>query len=181
MSENDETAFAAMVATHQRALHRYARRRVGPDDAADVVAEVFAAAWRHRERLPDPVEPWLFRTAWHVLLHQFRAARRRASLDARLQLEHGRDAGTGGHADGDARVRAALSRLRPIDQELLRLAYWEDFDAARIAEIVGGSPQAVRVRLHRARRRLAAHLPELADRADELSRLSAFEAQEQTS
>jgi RNA polymerase sigma factor (sigma-70 family) len=161
---DDEIAFAAIVARHQPGLYRYARRRVGPEDAADVVAEVFAAAWRHRERLPDPIKPWLFRTAWNALLHQFRAARRRANLAARLQAE--RDPIGDASHDPSIRVRAALARLRPVDQELLRLAYWEELDAAAISEIVGGTPQAARVKLHRARRRLAALLPDVTQHAD---------------
>jgi RNA polymerase sigma-70 factor (ECF subfamily) len=37
----------------------YAVRRVPRDEADDVVAEVFAAAWRHRASVPDPALPWL--------------------------------------------------------------------------------------------------------------------------
>lgn len=154
---SDDDRFSTLVECHQAALFRYARRRVAAVDAADVVAEVFAAAWRHRDRLPDPVEPWLYRTAWNALLHQFRGARRHAALVVRLHNEREPHV----HASEDhagERIRAALARLRPIDQELLRLAYWEELDAAQIAYIVGGTPASVRVRLHRARKRLAARL-----------------------
>ncbi len=40
----------------------------------------------------------------------------------------------------------------------LRLAYWEDLPADDIAVVLGCSPGAARVRLHRARKRAAAHL-----------------------
>jgi RNA polymerase sigma-70 factor (ECF subfamily) len=154
----DDAAFAELVERNRVAVYRYARRRVSEADAADVVAEVFAAAWRHRDRLPEPVERWLYRTAWNALLHQFRSARRQASLTARLLQEHRPE--PGGPIDGGEAVRSALATLRPIDQELLRLAYWEQLDAAEIAFVVGGTPAAVRVRLHRARRRLATRLPD---------------------
>jgi DNA-directed RNA polymerase specialized sigma24 family protein len=45
-------------------------------------------------------------------------------------------------------VLAALRRLSPRDQEALRLTVWEDLDIATAAA-------AMKVRVHRARRRLA--------------------------
>lgn len=162
-SNHDDVAFAAMVAAQQPLVYRYVRRRVGATDADDVVAEVFATAWRHWERVPDPIEPWLLRTAWNALLHQFRHARRQASLAARLEFERPRGETDAGSSDV-LRVQAALAKLRPVDQELLLLAYWEELDAAAIAEVIGGRPEAVRVRLHRARRRLSALLPEVTPR-----------------
>ena len=52
-------------------------------------------------------------------------------------------------------VRAALSRLRDADQEILRLAVWEELAHRDIATIVGCAEAAVAVRLHRARGCLA--------------------------
>lgn len=49
---------------------------------------------------------------------------------------------------------AALSRLRPPDQEILRLAVWEELPHRDIAAILGCSESSVAVRLHRARIRL---------------------------
>ncbi|NNF11364.1 MAG: sigma-70 family RNA polymerase sigma factor, partial [Acidimicrobiia bacterium] len=49
----------------------------------------------------------------------------------------------------------ALSRLKPIDQELLRLRIWEDLSHAEIGEVLGISSHAVTMRLKRATGRLA--------------------------
>ncbi|MDF2806481.1 MAG: polymerase subunit sigma-24 [Cellulosimicrobium sp.] len=55
-------------------------------------------------------------------------------------------------------VERALARLGPDDQELLRLVAWEELARDEIALVLGISRAAVRVRLHRARRRLAEQL-----------------------
>jgi DNA-directed RNA polymerase specialized sigma24 family protein len=52
----------------------------------------------------------------------------------------------------------ALGRLEFEDQEILRLAGWEELSPGEIAVVLGISPVAARSRLHRARRRLRAAL-----------------------
>lgn len=60
-----------------------------------------------------------------------------------------------GEAETRSDVHRALSRLDAEDQELLRLLEWDGLDRAEIATVLGISRNAVRVRLHRARRRFA--------------------------
>jgi RNA polymerase sigma-70 factor (ECF subfamily) len=45
-------------------IHAYAAHRLGPDQAADVVGEVFLAAWRRLDTIRSGHErPWLFGAA----------------------------------------------------------------------------------------------------------------------
>ncbi|RFU38840.1 sigma-70 family RNA polymerase sigma factor, partial [Actinomadura logoneensis] len=53
------------------------------------------------------------------------------------------------------RVAAALRSLPEADRELLTLVGWEGLGHAELATVLGCSRNAVRVRLHRARRRFA--------------------------
>ncbi|GAA4190408.1 RNA polymerase sigma factor [Microbispora amethystogenes] len=55
-------------------------------------------------------------------------------------------------------VRRAFWRLGPDDGEVLALASWEGLASAEIATVLGCSRGAARLRLHRARKRLAAEL-----------------------
>ena len=55
-------------------------------------------------------------------------------------------------------VREALAALAPLHREVLILAEYEDLDLATVAEIVGAEVGAVKVRLHRARKKLRAAL-----------------------
>jgi RNA polymerase sigma-70 factor (ECF subfamily) len=58
-------------------------------------------------------------------------------------------------------VHEALDRLSPADQEVLRLAAWEELDAGQIAVVLGCGRRAATMRLHRARRRLRAEIDRL--------------------
>jgi RNA polymerase sigma-70 factor (ECF subfamily) len=58
----------------------------------------------------------------------------------------------------DREVLAAISKLSSLDQEVIRLAVWEELPQTGIGEVIGCSDRAVTMRLHRAKRRLARHL-----------------------
>ena len=63
----------------------------------------------------------------------------------------------------DEAVLHALQKLRPNDQEILRLAAWEELSGPEIAATLGISLNAVHQRLARAKRRFESVLtPELA-------------------
>ena len=169
----DERWLEALFRAHHRAVLAYAVRRV-PQDADDVVSDVFAAAWRHRATVPDEPLPWLYRAASHHVQHRYRSTSRRGRLAQRV-------GGLGGegslHAatdptddlvaaiDAATRVAHVLDALPPRDAEVLRLAVWEDLDVASISYVLSISPSAARVRLHRARRRAGEllHLPDPAE------------------
>ena len=57
-----------------------------------------------------------------------------------------------------ARAGAGLARLKERDRQVLVLCGVDGLDPAQIADMLGLDPGAVRVRLHRARRQLAAFL-----------------------
>jgi RNA polymerase sigma-70 factor (ECF subfamily) len=59
------------------------------------------------------------------------------------------------HWDEREVVRIALGQLRPKDQELLRLAEWEDLAPPQLAQIFGCSSNAIAIRLHRAHKRFS--------------------------
>jgi RNA polymerase sigma factor (sigma-70 family) len=154
-----ERRFRAIYERCYAPILAYALRRIGSDHAHDVVAEVFLAAWRHLDRVPEDPLPWLYRLTSNALANQRRAMGRRARLQqrARAVLAPGGPAAAD-HADrlGERdRVEAALQQLSPGDREALRLVAWEDLDIAGAAAAMGCSPATMKVRLHRARRRLA--------------------------
>jgi RNA polymerase sigma-70 factor, ECF subfamily len=153
--------FQAMYEQHYPAVLRYAARRVGAEAARDIVAETFLTAWRRLDRVPpgQPL-PWLYATARKCLANELRRQDMRERLDTRLRAEVtcGQDVAglelSEQVADRLA-VLAALASLRPNDQEALRLIEWEQLDVSAAAQVMGCSAATFRVRLHRARRRLA--------------------------
>lgn len=138
-------------AYHPRLL-AFAVRRVGPDDAEDVVAEVFAVAWRRRTEVPQPELPWLYQTARNVVLHAYRRNGRQADLVQAVAATKGASAMSAESASS-AVIDSVLDGLDPTDAEVLRLTVWEQLTAPEIAEVIGLTPGGVRTRLMRARRR----------------------------
>ena len=57
--------------------------------------------------------------------------------------------------DRDGPTFAALASLSPAEQEILRLVAWEELGNQQIAAVLGITPNAVAIRLHRARARFA--------------------------
>jgi RNA polymerase sigma-70 factor (ECF subfamily) len=154
----DDESFRRAFADHYGAIVAYGVRRLGDRASADdLAAEVFVVAWRRFAQAPENLLPWLYGIAGGVLRNQRRGERRRIRLLARLRetLTISDAAERVGKVDA---VSAALAALRPTDQEILRLVAWEGLDLAAAAVVLGCTPGAAKVRLHRARRRLAARL-----------------------
>jgi RNA polymerase sigma factor (sigma-70 family) len=135
------------------------RRCQDPDDAADVVAETFAIAWRRIDEIPpgDEARLWLYGVARRTLANKHRDETRRTALAVRLRAELTVWSENVVEDDPDG-IRQAFMRLRPDDRELLSLISWEGLSCEEIAKVLGCSHGAVRLRLHRARKRLAREL-----------------------
>jgi RNA polymerase sigma-70 factor (ECF subfamily) len=140
----------------------FAIRRL-PDRAAaeDAAAETFAIAWRRRASLPAEPLPWLYGIALRVVANQRRSGERRRRLGDRLEHEAVSAAAPPEPADAMHRRDAfshAFQLLSEGEREVLRLVAWDGLGTREAASALGCSPAAFRVRLHRARRRLAKHL-----------------------
>ena len=156
--EDDE--FHACFAAHFDDVWRFARRRCRSADVADdLTAETFAVAWRRRADLPEGHEArlWLFGAARKVLANHERGERRRWQLVERLEALWSPPAAE--DRDEGGALRAALAALRPADRDLLVMAAWDELPVRDIAVLLGVTPNAVSIRLHKARKRLAAALP----------------------
>src|SRR5215471_2668907 len=143
--------FEQIYAANHAAITGFVLRRTrNPEDAADVIAETFLACWRRLGDVPDgdSTRLWLYGVARRVLANHHRAGRRRTALADRAR-EYSSELTT---------ITAAFRSLPAADQELLALAAWERLTTRQIAAVLGCSPNAVRIRRHRARRRFTALL-----------------------
>jgi RNA polymerase sigma factor (sigma-70 family) len=148
------------AACHDPVLGYVLRRTGNGHDAADVLAETFLTAWRRLDDVPggESTRPWLYGVARRVLANHHRGERRRMALGDRLRAELADvTLTTGHHGDLDA-IADAFRGLPEHERELLSLVAWEGLDTGQIATALGCSRNAVRIRLHRARRRFAAAL-----------------------
>jgi RNA polymerase sigma factor (sigma-70 family) len=168
-----EARFEAVYAANHAPILGYAlRRTVSPDDAADILAETFLTAWRRLDELPgdDGARLWLYGVARRVLANYYRGERRRSALADRLRAELSAAYLPPEITRESAYIATALRALPEPDRELLTLAAWEGLDYGQIAVVLGCSRNAVRIRLHRARARLAAELASPLTRPNQNSR-----------
>ncbi len=158
MRQAQTQRFERLFAAHADAVHRFVVRR-SPSGSEDVVAETFLIAWRKLDQVPDDAAPWLFTTARWVLRNAARSQRRRDRLVDRHRNEGPPVvADVADHVTDQLLVREVLASLSEADQEVLRLAEWDQVSAADGGRVLGCSATAFSVRLHRARRRFAAAL-----------------------
>ncbi len=144
-------------------LLMYLRRRVAPEDAADLVGETMLTAWRRLASLPDDDERtrmWLFGIARNHLLNHHRVSGRRAKFAAVLRALAPTAPSASSAADDGAEVRDAIARLDPDLAEIVRLVHWDGFTLAQAAEVVGVPASTARGRYQRARAELRAALLE---------------------
>jgi RNA polymerase sigma-70 factor (ECF subfamily) len=152
--------------SHVDAVFAYLARRVGPDLARDLVAEVFRLAL---ERFDDydtalgTERGWLFgigttlvRRHWRTEERRLRALERSARLlvpasDPLAGVDDRVDA-----AAAAARVVRAVRQLPPDDRDLLVLVAWERRPHAEVAAVLGIPAGTVASRLSRIRARLRA-------------------------
>lgn len=167
MDDGRKERFRSLYLSARPRILAYALRRVATaEDVADVVAETFAIAWRRLDDVPEDDEAllWLYVTARHVLANEARGAQRRSSLVARIGSVFAEQEATVAPIDEGALLAiAALRALGDEDREMLMLAAWEGLDSDAIGRVLGCSPTAARIRLHRARRRLAEKVAYLSD------------------
>ena len=157
---SDRAAFEAMFRAHVAAVHAYALRRSDAATADEVVADTFLVCWRRFDRVPDDdALPWLYAVARRCLANRLRAGRReRARTVPAVPTPADPTADAYEQRARTREVLAALADLPPKDREALQLCAWEGLSPTAAARVVGCSAAAFRVRLHRARHRIAAAL-----------------------
>lgn len=153
----DLAAFEELYGLTVSSVLGYLGRWVGRDRAHDLAQETFLRVVQARRTYrPDMLlRPWLFAIARHVALDARRTERRRFAREVGVDElpEVPIPPPSADHLDG-VRLVDALERLPEEQREVVWLARVEGMTAAEIAKVVGASPGAVKVRLHRASARL---------------------------
>lgn len=156
----DDARLTAALRQESPDLLAYLQRRVGLDDAPDLLGETMVVAWRRVRELPRDSEcarMWLFGIARGTLLNHARGERRRWALADRIRGGAVTDASHPA-ADEGAEVRDAISRLDADLAELVRLVHWERFSIAEAAEVLGIPASTARGRYAKAKEELRAAL-----------------------
>ncbi len=137
-------------------VERYFARHAEASDRSDLVQEVYLQVHRARRtyRRDLPFQPWLFAIARHVALMAGRRRRRKSGREVQVEeFPEPGNAAAGPESDvlGRRRLARAIGRLPPEQKEAIRLAHVEGLTSVEIGRLMGATPGAVKVRLHRAR------------------------------
>jgi len=155
----------ALFSTYHDRIHRYVLSLVhNPCEAEDVTQDTFLRAYARRDSLRDPnaVRGWLYRIATRVCLDRLRQRAAPVSLEGEegarpvdsvpsaspSALEIAEREQTG------ACVQRCLDFLSDSYRAVILLHEAHSLTTAEIAQLLGESEGAIKIRLHRARRKL---------------------------
>jgi RNA polymerase sigma-70 factor (ECF subfamily) len=151
------TAFSALYQKYAPDVFRFALYLSGNrGEAEDITSETFVRAWTSPEPIrAATVKGYLFTIARNLYLQGLRMKRRHVELDEQI-----RDPQASPHkqAEQKAEFHAVLEKLQELpeaDRSALLMRAYEGLPYDEIARALGISLAAVKVKIHRARLRLA--------------------------
>jgi len=165
----DKAAINQLIAAYQQPVFNLCYRMLGERTEAEDAAQealVKAVIKLYMFDPERPFKPWVLRIASNECIDRIRRRKPTLSLDG--MGDDGAWEWQTGHsltpeaqllrAEEHARVRALLATLAPIDRTIITLFYWEGLSYAEISDATELSISAIKSRLFRARRTMAALL-----------------------
>jgi RNA polymerase sigma-70 factor (ECF subfamily) len=173
LRRGEEWAFEAMVRVYGGRLLAVARRICGnEEDARDALQSAYLSAFRSIERFEGSCQlaTWLHRIVVNMALMRLRTRRRKPEEQMETLLPAFQE--DGHHveqfsewalpadvllerADARAAVRGCIAQLPDAYRQVLLLRDIEELSTDEVARMLGATPTAVKVRLHRARQALS--------------------------
>jgi RNA polymerase sigma factor (sigma-70 family) len=167
--EGDEEAFGLLLGRYRDAVFGVAFHRLGDfEEARDVVQDVFVKVYLGLGSLRDPsaFARWLYRIADGTATD---AARRRRQELPLTGAEVAPDRTP--EAEAAREVREMISRLSEPARLAVVVHYVNGYSHAEVAQFLGTTPEAVKMRLSRARKQLREEMVEMAgDRISKAAR-----------
>lgn len=156
---------SALFSTYHDRIYRYLLSLVhDPSEAEDLTQDTFIRAYSHRDSLRDPnaVRGWLYRIATRVRLDRLRQPAPQVSLggeDGARSMDSAPSQSPSAleiteREETGACVNRCLDFLSDSYRAVILLHDAHSLTAPDIAELLGESVGAVKIRLHRARRKL---------------------------
>lgn len=149
--------FSDIYRAHVRDVQRFALFLSGdPALADDLTSETFVRVWNARARVDlATVKGYLFAIARNLYLQHRRRARRLTTLDDAAADPHPGPYERAGARDELRAVLAALQGLPEVDRAAVLMRAEADMPYGEIGRTLGISESAAKVRVHRARLKLA--------------------------
>jgi len=164
--DGDSEAYAFIVRRYQEPLFRFALGMVhDPDTASDLVQEAFVKAYTTLDRCRDPSHfgAWIHRILRNRCLDYLKRHRRQKPLDsAILELADSAE-GVSGLERRDLRavLSTALGCLPEAQREAFLMKHLEERPYEEMAQLLGTSISALKMRVKRARETMQQALAEI--------------------
>jgi RNA polymerase sigma-70 factor (ECF subfamily) len=157
----DAERFSALWERHAGRVQAYAMRHVERETAQEVVAETFLVAWRRLEDVPGEALPWLLVVARNTVRNHSRSVYRARRLHAALAaLAPAGPTDPANAVHERQMLLRALAAMAASDREAILLVAWDGLASEQAAAVLGCTEAAFKMRLSRARRRLAGAVEE---------------------
>jgi len=150
--------FESLYAQYARDVYRFVLYLSGrPDQADDITAETFVRAWMAREPIREgTVKAYLFAIARNLYRADARRSAKVREVPSSMPAAGPSPERAAAASHDLAKLLENLPLLSEIDRAVLLMRAEDDMSYEEIAAAVGISPGAAKVKVHRARARLAA-------------------------
>ena len=167
--QGDHSSYAMLVERHKEMVFTLAYRMLkNREDAEEISQDAFLKAYSslRKFRKDSKFSTWIYRIVYNMAVSQLRKNKREIhSLDdqeRQVDLEDTHEKMDQLEAvDRQKYIRQALEQLNPDEQTIMTLYYQDDHSVGEIADITQMTHSNVKVKLHRARKKLHATLGDL--------------------
>jgi RNA polymerase sigma-70 factor (ECF subfamily) len=169
--DGDTEAFEVLVRAHEGHLFRLLSRHLPKSEVAEAAQEALLDAFLNLSKLREPerFKAWLSSIALRRSADFWRENSRRAERgvdfssaeelawleDVMVEDSSTRFEELTARRDAAKLVATLMEELTPEDRIAVELFYAEEYDVAEISEMLGWGESKVKVRLHRARKKMA--------------------------
>lgn len=151
-------AFKIKVLHFKNRLYRYCLRMLNDhDEANDAVQEVYLKLWTMKDRLNtyDNPDAYAMKMARNHCLDQLKASRRQNVRLSELEADVSINTGASfDDRDMTARIKSLIDQLPELQRSIIHLRDIEQYTIDEIELITGLNPNAIRVNLSRARKKI---------------------------
>ena len=162
----DSSAFATLFQRYAPILMRVMRRQMRvQEDANELVQQTFLQLHRARKDFQQGrrLRPWLMTIAYNLKREHFRRKKRRPEAPLEYEPEAAPESRHPLERKADReRLRAALETVPEGQREVIEMHWFEDISFPDVAQMLGLSVSAVKVRAHRGYKQLRRALEAMA-------------------
>lgn len=158
----DQAVFAVLVNKYKSYAYTIAQKILqNKPEAEEAAQDAFIKAYHHLAGFnrESKFSTWLYRIVFNTAISYRRKNRQQFQSIETAVIEYDQHAdGVLEKSDKKKYLNQAMSKLSDADRTALTLFYLDEFSLEEIAEITGMQANTAKVRIHRARQRLADEL-----------------------